>query len=65
MTTAATIRASSDVAVRRRRSTPNTTADPDLGHAVALAADLPLYTRNPDDLAALSGIEIVSASADA
>jgi predicted nucleic acid-binding protein len=33
--------------------------------AAALAAELPLYTRNPDDFAALPDIEVVAVSADA
>ncbi|MDO8213649.1 type II toxin-antitoxin system VapC family toxin [Conexibacter sp. CPCC 206217] len=33
--------------------------------AAALAAELPLYTRNPDDFAALPEIEVVAVSAEA
>lgn len=32
--------------------------------ATALAAELPLYTRNPDDFTALPDIEVVAVSAD-
>lgn len=32
--------------------------------AAALAAELPLYTRNPDDFVALPDIEVVAVSAD-